>query len=106
MYKRQVVGDKIFSAKVNSQKNKNTLIDWRKEKNPFVEYALPSEIEQKCIQLTRKLNISFGAIDLVRDKDGNYIFLEINPNGQWAWIEIETGLKISDEIIDFLTENK
>lgn len=101
-----VVGDKAFSAKVNSQKNKNTLTDWRKEKNPFVVYDLPNEIEQKCIQLTKKLNISFGAIDLVRDKNGNYIFLEINPNGQWAWIEIETGLKISDEIINYLTEIK
>lgn len=52
------------------------------------------------------LSISFGAIDLVRDKNGDYIFLEINPNGQWAWVEMETGLKISDEIIKFLTEIK
>lgn len=101
-----IVGDKVFSAKVNSQENKNTLTDWRKEKNPFVIYELPTEIEQKCIQLTKKLNISFGAIDLVRDKNGDYIFLEINPNGQWAWIEMETGLKISDEIINYLTEIK
>ncbi|MEI6348170.1 MAG: hypothetical protein WCP69_09515 [Bacteroidota bacterium] len=99
-----IVGDKVFSAKVNSQENKNTITDWRKEKNPFLKYNLPIEIEQKCIQLTKKLNISFGAIDLVRDKNGNYIFLEINPNGQWAWIEMETGLKISDEIINYLTE--
>lgn len=101
-----IVGDKVFSAKVNSQENKNTLTDWRKEKNPFVIYDLPFEIEQKCIQLTKKLNISFGAIDLIKDKNGDYIFLEINPNGQWAWIEMETGLKISDEIINYLTEIK
>lgn len=69
-------------------------------------YDLPVEIEQKCIQLTKMLSISFGAIDLVRDKNGDYIFLEINPNGQWAWVEMETGLKISDEIIKFLTEIK
>lgn len=48
-----IVGDKVFSAKVNSQENKNTLTDWRKEKNPFVIYNLPIEIEQKCIELNR-----------------------------------------------------
>jgi glutathione synthase/RimK-type ligase-like ATP-grasp enzyme len=39
---------------------------------------------------------------MIKDKNGKYIFLEINPNGQWAWIEMETGLKISEAIIDYL----
>jgi len=98
-----VVGDKVFSAKINSQENENTQTDWRKEKNPFFECYIPQEIENKCIKLLTELNISFGAIDLIKDKNGEYIFLEINPNGQWAWIEMETGLKISEAIINFLT---
>lgn len=98
-----VVADKVFSARINSQENKNTQTDWRKEKNPFFEYDLPKNVENKCIQLLKELNISFGAIDLIKDKNGNYIFLEINPNGQWAWIEMETGLKISQAIINYLT---
>lgn len=98
-----VVGNKVFSAKINSQENKNTQTDWRKEKNPFFECEIPQEIENKCIRLLKELNISFGAIDLIKDKNGEYIFLEINPNGQWAWIEMETGLKISEAIINYLT---
>lgn len=98
-----VVGNKVFSAKVNSQENKNTQTDWRKEKNPFFECEIPQEIENKCIRLLKELNISFGAIDLIKNKNGEYIFLEINPNGQWAWIEMETGLKISEAIINYLT---
>ncbi len=98
-----IVGDKVFSAKINSQENENTQTDWRKEKNPFTEYKLPLDIQNKCIKLLKELNISFGAIDLIKDKNGKYIFLEINPNGQWAWIEMETGLKISEAIINYLT---
>lgn len=98
-----VVGDKVFSARINSQENINTQTDWRKEKNPFFKYDLPLNVENKCIQLLKELNISFGAIDLIKDKNGNYIFLEINPNGQWAWIEMETGLNISEAIINYLT---
>lgn len=97
-----VVGNKIFSAKVDSQKLEETKIDWRKKKIPFEPYLLPSEISEKCLALTQKLNLSFGAIDIIRNKNGEYVFLEINPNGQWAWLETEAGLKISDEIINFL----
>lgn len=32
------------------------------------------------------------------------MFLEINPNGQYLWIEDETGLPITDAICDLLLE--
>lgn len=51
---------------------------------------------------SNELGLSYGAIDFVLTPDNNYIFLEINPNGQWAWIENETGLNISDSIINEL----
>lgn len=98
-----VVNNRVFSARVDSQEYSETSIDWRKKKIPFQSYILPEKIREKCIQLLNRLNLSFGAIDLIRDVNGEYFFLEINPNGQWAWIEIETGLPISDEIINFLT---
>jgi len=98
-----IIGEKIFAARVNSQSNTATTIDWRKEKLPFEKYILPEDLETKCIELVKKMNLSFGAIDLIRDINGEYIFLEINPNGQWAWLEMETGLEISEAIINFLT---
>lgn len=99
-----VVNDNVFAAKVESQNNEQTKIDWRKEKLKFQNYALPKEIEQKCIELLKRLDISFGAIDMIKTPAGEYVFLEINPNGQWAWIELDTGLKISDAIIKFLNK--
>lgn len=98
-----VVENKVFSAKVNSQLKNETKIDWRKEKIPFEKYDLPKSIGDKCIELTKHLNLSFGAIDLIKNKKGDYIFLEINPNGQWVWLEMDAGISISDEIIKFLT---
>jgi glutathione synthase/RimK-type ligase-like ATP-grasp enzyme len=63
---------------------------------------LPSNILKKCFDLTSRLKLKFGAIDFILDKNGEYIFLEINPNGQWAWIEKQTGYQISDEITNLL----
>ena len=45
------------------------------------------------------LNLEYGAIDLIKDRNGNYIFLEINPAGEWAWLENDLGLPISDSFI-------
>jgi glutathione synthase/RimK-type ligase-like ATP-grasp enzyme len=101
-YRVTVVGDEVFSASVDSQSNEMTQIDWRRKKLKFRANILPKEIENLCIKLLMELGISFGALDLIETTKGDFYFLEINPNGQWAWIEIDTGLKISDSIIKFL----
>ena len=97
-----IVNGILFSAKVESQLNDKTKIDWRKEKLEFKKYELPKNISDKCLSLLEELNLNFGAIDLIKTMRDEYVFLEINPNGQWAWIEFDTGLPISDEIINFL----
>ena len=99
-----VIGNEVFSAKVDSQSDPETVMDWRKKKLKFSVYQLPDQIADQCKGLTSKLNLSFGAIDMIKSTDGNYYFLEINPNGQWAWIEIDTGMEISGSIIKFLTD--
>ena len=66
--------------------------DWRKYKF-HLTYSLiylPQEIESKCIQLMKNLNLNFGAIDLVQVND-KYYFIEINPTGEWSWLQENTG---------------
>ena len=48
------------------------------------------------------LGLNFGCIDLIVRPDGDVVFLECNPNGQWLWIELTTGQKISEAIASFL----
>lgn len=99
-----VVGEKVFAARIESQKYTENEIDWRRGNNiidhNYIE--LPTEIENKCVNFVKKLNLLFGAIDLVLDQEGNFYFLEINPNGQWAWIEKRLELPISNEIAKLL----
>jgi glutathione synthase/RimK-type ligase-like ATP-grasp enzyme len=100
-----VVGEKVFSAIIYSQEFKETMIDWRNGENINIRHErikLPSHIESKCIELINILGLNFGAIDFVLDKDMRYIFLEINPNGQWGWIEKRLGYNISSEIVRLL----
>ncbi len=97
-----VVADQVFAAKVDSQLNENSKVDWRKEKIRFTPYNLPMDVSLKCISIVKKMNLNFGAIDLIMSKKGEYVFLEINPNGQWGWIEFDTGMPIAMAIINFL----
>jgi glutathione synthase/RimK-type ligase-like ATP-grasp enzyme len=48
------------------------------------------------------LGLCFGAIDLILTPDGEYVFLEVNLNGQWAYIEDLLGLPISAAIAEML----
>ena len=100
-----VVGSRVFAAEIHSQESPLTRDDWRHYDNDRASYAphvLPPSIEALCLQLVRTLHLSFGTIDLVLTPGGEYVFLEINPNGQWAWVQELAGLPIAEAIADLL----
>jgi glutathione synthase/RimK-type ligase-like ATP-grasp enzyme len=101
-----VVGRRIFAAEIHSQRTNHTRCDWRRYdqgQTPHRPHELPRDLEQRCTALVERLCLRYGAIDMVLTPDGRYVFLEINPNGQYLWIEHETGLPISEAICDLLT---
>jgi glutathione synthase/RimK-type ligase-like ATP-grasp enzyme len=98
-----VVGTAVFAAAVDSQVNEATRQDWRRARLSFRAYELPPVVARHCVALVEALHLRFGAIDLIKGLDGHYYFLEINPNGQWAWLETDCGLPISQALITELT---
>lgn len=51
------------------------------------QIELPSQIASSIWALMKKYSLRFAAIDMVVSMAGEWLFLEINPNGQWAWID-------------------
>jgi glutathione synthase/RimK-type ligase-like ATP-grasp enzyme len=101
-----VVGQYVFAAALASQTVPGAQHDWRRVDAsvlPHTPHRLPSVVEAQCIALVRALGLNFGAIDLIVTPSGDYIFLEINPNGQWAWIQqMCPELQIREALIDLL----
>lgn len=97
-----VVGTCVFAAEIHSQQSRSSRHDWRlyedHERTRHVVHVLPTEIASQCVRLVHTMGLCFGAIDLVLTPAGDYVFLEINPNGQWAWIEQLTGMPIGAAI--------
>jgi glutathione synthase/RimK-type ligase-like ATP-grasp enzyme len=100
-----VVGERVFAAEIGSQATHHTRHDWRRydmAHTPHTPHALPEPVARAAVALVRALGLVYGAIDLVLTPDGDYVFLEINPNGQYLWIEHLTGLPITAAIADHL----
>lgn len=82
--------DKCYSMAIFSQNNDKTTVDFRnydgEKPNRFVIYNLPDEIETKLKNLMQLLNLNTGSIDMIKSTNGEYIFLEINPAGQFGMV--------------------
>lgn len=94
-----IINHHFFGVKIESTDK----VDWRKSDyyNCYSKIILPKDIEVKCEKIMDKLNLNFGAFDFIVN-NGEYYFLEINPNGQWYWLEEKLELNISNCIYDFL----
>ena len=84
-----VVGEKIFTVKINSQKNKKTSIDWRLHpyEEMYEESILSNDTTKKLLAFHSKADLVYASYDFIVDKHGNEVFLECNPSGQWLWLE-------------------
>src|SRR6267143_507613 len=66
-------------------------VDIRRNNMSGVEYCsleVPKDIRESLLSFHASYGLRFSAIDLAIDKHNNWIFFEINPNGQWAWTDL------------------
>lgn len=100
-----VIDNNVFAVSI-LENNQGIEGDWRLRKDnvTYNPIKLPQEIEQKCVRLVKALGLIYGAIDLVLTND-NYVFIEINPTGEWAWLVEQTKLKIDEAIVNSLLES-
>lgn len=66
-------------------------------------YDLPSDVAGKCAALLAALGCTFGSVDLLVDEQGRHVFLEVNPEGQFLWMESACPeLKVLDPVCTFM----
>lgn len=93
-----IIACMIDSQALDEDKGK---VDWRQGydyglKQTIIE--VPTSIKEFCIAFLKEMHLNFGCFDFIVTPDDEYVFLECNPNGQWLWIELETGYDISKVI--------
>ena len=96
-----IFGKKVFAVKIDTS---NAKVDVRKDLTGLqhTPITLPGEIEEKCLRLARSYDLLYAAVDLIVTPDGECVFLELNPNGQWGWLEKKTDLPMCDALVNLL----
>jgi glutathione synthase/RimK-type ligase-like ATP-grasp enzyme len=101
-----VIEKEIFACLIESQAHESTKIDWRRIKEyipPHRPYDLPVEVGEKILKFMDARDMLFATFDFAITPDGDFVFFECNPNGQWYWVELLTGLPITSKFVDFIT---
>ncbi len=102
-----VVGNEIFCAGIDSTTMERAESDWRKEGHAFAEhwkpYELPEAVKAGLLKTMDFLQLNYGAIDIILTPDDRYVFLEVNPCGEFYWLEMYADLPISKAIARLLT---
>lgn len=97
------VDGQCFAGKIQTQ----DVMDWRltdPQEVTWEAYDFPPQQALLLQQLMQSLHLSFGAIDLIVQPDGQFIFLEVNPVGEWGMLEKELNLPISQAIANGLIQ--
>ena len=107
-YRVMLIGDAVLACRIDSQSSEKTRIDWRHYDFENVEHqyvTLPEDLQVKLRLLMKECQLGYGAVDLIEDKEGNFVFLEINPSGQWEWIEKLARLPVADSVAKYLLQS-
>jgi hypothetical protein len=102
-----VVGDQLFAAEIDAR-GSSSPDDFRgaEDECRFAACDLPPEEAARLRALVGALGLSFAAADYRRRDDGTWFFLELNPAGQWGFVEARTGQPITEAVADLLVRGR
>ncbi|MEM9907352.1 MAG: MvdC/MvdD family ATP grasp protein [Cyanobacteria bacterium P01_D01_bin.44] len=99
-----VIDSKVISVGIHASKEDELqAVDIRRNNMKNVRYEpieLPKSVKEKILKLCRSYKLRFASVDMALTKDSNWIFFEINPNGQWAWLDLEGVTDIASSLIN------
>ncbi|MFE4290384.1 MvdC/MvdD family ATP grasp protein [Streptomyces sp. NPDC056647] len=97
-----VVGDEFIATRIDTSGN---LLDWRLDPcRIYTPIDIPDHIQRASRRYMQVFQLVYGAFDFALTSDGRWIFLECNPNGQWAFVDPPAVRRITVALANALTE--
>lgn len=98
----------FYSMAIFSQDNIQTSVDFRiydeAKPNRVIPYKLPRFIEEKLRNFMKKYNLNTGSFDLIFSKSNQFIFLELNPVGQFGMVSFPCNYFLEKKIAEYLSQ--
>jgi hypothetical protein len=98
-----MIGEQAFSAAIDTAVS---TLDWRPSQQAasYRQLATPPAVHARLRDFMGRFGLEYGAFDFIEDESGDWWFLEINPAGQYGFVELKAGLPITAAIVDRLCE--
>ncbi|HET8540857.1 MAG TPA: alpha-L-glutamate ligase [Anaeromyxobacter sp.] len=98
-----VVGRALFAAAIDARATRSPE-DFRPafDDARVAPCTLPADVARRLRALVAALGLRYAAVDLRRRDDGEHVFLEANPAGQWLFVERRTGQPITEAVARLL----
>jgi hypothetical protein len=97
-----IVGNRIFAARIDTAQSRAGLDSRLDLDVPCTTHVLPDVVSTSLFKVMDHLGLLFGTVDLKLTHSNEYVFFEINPQGQFLYIEILTGQPISASVAELL----
>lgn len=100
-----VVGERLFCAAMRVSPGDH--VDARSliTQKSYFRFSLDSETTGKIRRMVEIMGLRYAAIDMAIDSSGDIFLFEVNPSGQWGYVEMETGLPIGEAIAEELVNH-
>ncbi|MCW3466146.1 grasp-with-spasm system ATP-grasp peptide maturase [Chitinophaga nivalis] len=96
----------FYAMAIFSQHSKKTTVDFRRsaesKPNRTVPYKLPATVQQQLRLVMAELSLDTGSIDIIVDEKGDYVFLEVNPIGQFTMTSLPCNYYLEKKIAAIL----
>ena len=99
------VNGNLFVGALDASEYEASTQDWRrgtKEALTWQPYQLPDKLIRCLDAFMARFGLVFGAFDFIKTPSGEYVFLEINPTGEWGMLERDLEYPIADAIASAL----
>lgn len=103
------VAGQTFTGAVDASRSATGQTDWRRaapEECPWQRDELPRHVADRVVVFMNRLGLVYGALDVIRTPEGEHVFLEVNPAGEWGMLERDLEYPISAAIADALLDGK
>lgn len=96
------VGSKLFAGAIDARSSQTGWLDWRRvqpsDRLAWQLEPVPSPLATRVKRFMRAFGLVYAAFDFIVMKKNRWVFLEVNPAGEYGWLERDLGLPISDAI--------
>jgi ATP-grasp ribosomal peptide maturase len=100
-----VIGGHVFAVAIRGH-SQASYVDWRADYNAlsYEPIPLPVDVEHGIRAVMRELGLVYGAFDFVITPESEWIFLEVNPGGQFGFLEDRTDAPLTATLADLLAQ--